>query len=225
MPHRDRFPPERDHPRDRDWDRRELREDNDFGQADYSTDYAYDPRSRTGYRAHDERDDLRDYGQADYSEDFAYDARNRTGYRRSDPEVRRVHEEGYYDGPRDLRRDYDYDDRRDVRRAYDYDDPREQRSFMDQARDFFGVSAYNERRDDRRHRHGRVIWAVINGRFDHERGLDPRDIEVIVDGTEVTLNGIVRSREEKRLAEDLADVRGVTHIQNNLRVGRRGFWR
>ena len=48
---------------------------------------------------------------------------------------------------------------------------------------------------------------------------------VIVDGPEVTLNGRVNSREEKRLAEDLADVRGVTHIQNNLRIGRRGFWR
>ena len=96
---------------------------------------------------------------------------------------------------------------------------------MDQARDFLGVNAYNDRREDSRYRRGRVIWAVINGRLDHERGLDARDIEVIVDGSEVILNGTVRSREEKRLAEDLADVRGVTHIQNNLRVGRRGFWR
>ena len=54
---------------------------------------------------------------------------------------------------------------------------------------------------------------------------EKHDIEVIVDGTEVTLDGEVRSRDEKRLAEGLADVRGVTHIQNNLRVGRRGVWR
>lgn len=226
MPHRDPRDHDRDHPRDRDWERREPRAD-DFGQADYSADYAYDARGRTGYRAADDREDLRDYGQADYSEDFAYDARARTGYRRSDPEARRVHEDGYYDTRDELNRSpddrYDYGARR--YRDDDYARRVEGRSFMDQARDFFGVSAYQDRRDDRRYGQGRVIWAVINGRLDHERGLDARDIEVIVDGSEVILNGTVRSREEKRLAEDLADVRGVTHIQNNLRIGRRGFWR
>lgn len=240
MPNRDRWTHDRDHPRDRDYPRdldRERREprDNDFGQADYSTDYAYDPRSRTAYRAADDREDLNDYGQADYSEDFGYDSRERTGYRRSDPEERRLHEESYYDTRDELGRGRDYGERRDVRgghrdRDLDGRDDRyegrgEGRSFMDQARDFLGVSAYNDRRDDRRYGQGRVIWAVINGRLDHERGLDARDIEVIVDGSEVILNGTVRSREEKRLAEDLADVRGVTHIQNNLRIGRRGFWR
>ena len=223
MPHRDRWSPERDYPRDR--DRRDVRPD-DFGQADYSTDYAYDPRSRTAHRTSEDRPDLDDFGQADYSEDFAYDERSRTGYRRSDPEERRLHEEDYYDTRDELNRDYRREDH-----AYGRpDEPRyregpEGRSFMDQARDFLGVSAYHDRRDGRRYRQGRVIWAVINGRLDHERGLDSRDIEVIVDGSEVILNGTVRSREEKRLAEDLADVRGVTHIQNNLRIGRRGFWR
>lgn len=236
MPHRDRWLHDRDHPRDRYDDRRELRED-DFGQADYSTDYSYDPRSRTAYRTYDDRPDLDDFGQADYSQDFAYDERSRTAYRRSDPEERRLHEEDYYDTRDELNRDYRREDHaygREARRYRDadhdgrpdrYDDGRERRSFMDQARDFLGVNAYHDRRDDRRYRQGRVIWAVINGRLDHERRLDARDVEVIVDGSEVTLNGTVRSREEKRLAEDLADVRGVSNIQNNLRIGRRGFWR
>ncbi|MFC0008345.1 BON domain-containing protein [Devosia nitrariae] len=36
---------------------------------------------------------------------------------------------------------------------------------------------------------------------------------------EVTLNGSVHSREDKRRAEDLADdVSGVRNVQNNLRV-------
>ena len=242
MPHRDRWD-DRDHPRhqdytkdDRDWyrdrDRRALRDD--YGQADYSSDYAYDPRTRTAHRTHDDRPDLDDFGQADYSEDFAYDERSRTGYRRSDPEERRLHEEDYYDTRDEIGRDYRREDHalgpHEPRRYRDDDldgrpDRYEGRSFMDQARDFLGVSAYHDRRDGRRYRQGRVVWAVINGRLDHERRLDARDIEVIVEGSEVTLNGTVRSREEKRLAEDLADVRGVTHIQNNLRIGRRGFWR
>ena len=38
-------------------------------------------------------------------------------------------------------------------------------------------------------------------------------------GGEVTLNGRVRTREDKRRAEDLVDrVSGVTHVQNNLRA-------
>ena len=173
MPHKDRWTHERDRPRERDRDRPPP--ENDFGQADYSTDYGYDPRGRTGYRT-DEADD--------------------------DYERRRYRDDDDYRG--------------------------EERSWMDQARDgmsnLFGARAYQEQREGRQYRQGRVIWAVVNGRLDHERGLDPRDIEVIVDGSEVILNGTVRSREEKRLAEDLADVRGVTHVQNNLRV-RRGWWR
>jgi len=225
MPHRDRWPPEREREFDRP-DRhverpieRPADRPDDFGQADYSADYAYDPRTRTGYRAHDDREDLNDFGQADYSEDFAYDDRSRTAYRRSDPEMRRVHEDDRYDAryvePRRDRRD-------------DYDDRGEQRSWMDQARDgvssLFAPRGPSPERRAREHGQARVTWAVITGRMDHERRLDARDIEVIVDGTEVTLNGTVRSREEKRLAEDVAEIRGITHVQNNLRIGRRGWF-
>jgi hypothetical protein len=36
----------------------------------------------------------------------------------------------------------------------------------------------------------------------------------------VTLSGTVRDRNEKRRAEDIAEsVQGVSHVQNNLRVG------
>lgn len=223
MPNRDRFGP--DH--DRDWIRgRDLeqrrrpdsnRVEEDFGQADYSNDYGYDPRSRTGYRTYDDGMDRGDYGQADFSEDYAYDERRGEPYRRSDPQARREHEG-----------DWHYADGRD--RDLRGDDRREDRSWFDQARDrvegFFGGAAGASPADRaaREHRRDRVIWAVITGRLDHERRLDPRDIEVLVQGSEVTLNGTVRSRDEKRLAEDLADVRGVSHVQNNLRI-HRGFWR
>lgn len=216
MPHRDRWDYEREREAEREMRRRDPRDDrpDDFGQADYSTDYGYDPRTRTGYRAHEDDRDRGDYGQADYGEDYAYDPRTRTAYRRGDPEERRLHEDY---GPHEYRRE-------------PYDDRREPRSWMDDARDslagMFGTRAATGpvRRDDREYRRDRMIRAVIAGRIEHERGLDPADIHISVNGSEVTLDGTVRSREEKRLAEDLADVRGVTHVQNNLRVRQHGSW-
>jgi osmotically-inducible protein OsmY len=53
-----------------------------------------------------------------------------------------------------------------------------------------------------------------------------RDVEVLVDDAEVTLNGTVRNKEDKRRIEDIADLEEVRHVQNNLRVrdgGRRWF--
>ncbi len=44
-------------------------------------------------------------------------------------------------------------------------------------------------------------------------------IHVTVASREVTLSGLVESREARRRAEDLAEaVSGVAHVQNNLRV-------
>lgn len=52
-----------------------------------------------------------------------------------------------------------------------------------------------------------------------DRDVDASDIEVSVSDSEVTLNGAVRSKREKRCAEDCADaITGVTHVQNNLRA-------
>jgi osmotically-inducible protein OsmY len=59
----------------------------------------------------------------------------------------------------------------------------------------------------------------VSDRLSDDWMVDASDIEVSVDGTEVTLNGTVPSREAKRRAEDCADsVSGITHVQNNLRV-------
>jgi hypothetical protein len=53
--------------------------------------------------------------------------------------------------------------------------------------------------------------------------LDCSDIEVSVDGGEVTLEGTVANRRSKRLAEDLADgVRGIVDVHNRLTLGGRG---
>lgn len=55
---------------------------------------------------------------------------------------------------------------------------------------------------------------------DHD--IDAREITVEVSSGEVTLSGTVRSREQKRRAEDLAErVNGVSDVANSLRVIRR----
>jgi len=59
----------------------------------------------------------------------------------------------------------------------------------------------------------------VNDRLTDDPFLDASHVEVLVEGGEVTLSGIVSSRSDKRRAEDLADnVSGVKHVQNNLRV-------
>jgi osmotically-inducible protein OsmY len=61
-------------------------------------------------------------------------------------------------------------------------------------------------------------------RLDDERRLDLRDVDVSVRDAEVTLNGTVRHKTDKRRIEDVADIDGVRHVQNNLRVRDRGHW-
>ncbi len=193
--------------RDRRWGT-DPRNRDDFGQADYSSDYAYDARNRTGYRAdEDVRNEGADYGQADYTTDWAYDPERRQAYRRDEgysdrreqPRSWRERTAGLFGGRRDdeVRRD---DDRRDqAERRYEA-----------------------ERRDRRRRGSSdRVLWAVIMERLEDDRRLDLRDVDVIVEDGEVILNGTVRRKEDKRRIEDIADIDGVRNVQNNLRLRER----
>src|SRR5437879_5715143 len=148
-----------------DWQDREderrraaMRGRDDYGQADYSSDYGYDPHRRSGYRA---EEDLRprtdDFGQADYTTDYGYDTERGRAYRR-----------------------YSEDDRDYARRTDegDYRPAGQPRSWMDRAGDFFSPGGRPRVDDTRavRRRRGpsdRVPWAVIAERLDDERGLDP----------------------------------------------------
>lgn len=215
---------------DRPDDRRDPADREDFGQADYSRDYAYDADRRAGVRAEDEdrRDD--DYGQADYSTDFAYDADRGRGYRRFSEEDRR-REGAEADLIYGRRMDQGSYRRGEPPRGYspDRDDrgPGERgRSWTDRAGAFFTGREEGARTRRRRGPSDRVIWAVIVERLEDERGLDLRDVEVLVEDAEVTLNGTVRRKDDKRRIEDIADLHEVRHVQNNLRVresGRRWF--
>jgi CBS domain-containing protein len=70
-----------------------------------------------------------------------------------------------------------------------------------------------QRSDDR-------IREDVNERLTDDVRVDASEIEVSVQNREVTLAGTVRDRNERRWAEDIAEaVSGVTHVQNNLRVG------
>ncbi|MGK9170958.1 BON domain-containing protein [Inquilinus limosus] len=56
-------------------------------------------------------------------------------------------------------------------------------------------------------------------RLTDDPAVDASEIEVTVSNSEVTLTGMVNSRDQRRRAEDCAEqVSGVDHVQNNLRV-------
>src|SRR5689334_8686159 len=116
--------------RDRDDMRRRERARDDFGLADYSDDYVYDPDRRAGYRAEEEyRASLEDYGQADYARDPAYDPDGRRAYRRraeADREYGRRMDEG------------------------DYRERGEPRSWLDRAEEFFTGHPHRDRDRDLR---------------------------------------------------------------------------
>jgi hypothetical protein len=215
---------ERDLP-DRHEDRRyETPPRDDFGQADFSSSYAYDPDRRAGFRvAEESAQGADDYGQADYSPDFVFDPDRGRAYRRCAGEAGPV-------DPEDPERIYgrrmaigEY--RRGERPSFDggrgLGEP--SRSWAERAGAFFtGREGPEPRR--RRGPSDRVLWTVIVERLENERGLDLHDVEVLVDDSEVTLNGTVRRKEERRRIEDVADLEGVRHVQNNLRVRERRWF-
>ncbi|HEY8580812.1 MAG TPA: BON domain-containing protein [Beijerinckiaceae bacterium] len=110
---------------------------------------------------------------------------------------------------------------------------RHERGFWDRASDevssWFGDEEAERRREmDRQHagrgprnytRSDDRIREDACDRLTEDASVDASDVEVIVKDREVTLNGFVGRREEKRRAEDCVErIPGVTHVQNNLRV-------
>lgn len=67
------------------------------------------------------------------------------------------------------------------------------------------------------------IWEDVCEHLTHAASVDASDIEVRVQRGEVTLEGSVATRREKRAAEDIAElVAGVVDVHNRLRLARRG---
>ena len=80
-------------------------------------------------------------------------------------------------------------------------------------RGYRGKGPANYTRSDER------IRDDANDRLTDDWHIDASRVEVTVDKGEITLNGTVPSRDQKRHAEDcVEDISGVHHVQNNLRV-------
>nr|WP_207785988.1 BON domain-containing protein [Altererythrobacter segetis] len=86
-------------------------------------------------------------------------------------------------------------------------------------RDHSGRGPTNYTRSDDR------IREDVNDNLTDDWGVDASNITVAVNNGEVTLDGTVSTRLQKRRAEDCAeDVSGVKHVQNNLRVQEQSTW-
>jgi len=81
--------------------------------------------------------------------------------------------------------------------------------------DYRGLGPRGYQRSDAR------VFEDICDRLTVDPRIDASDIEVDVKGAEVTLRGSVRSREEKRYAEDVVEqVMGVREVNNHLKISR-----
>jgi osmotically-inducible protein OsmY len=207
-----------------------------YGRTDSGADYG---SAATGYRqpgdygrvgGHDFGGATGDYGASGYSS------------RTADYGDKR-----YFDhGDRDRSYDYAYrDPRREQGRdaAYRAGAPRpshhEDRTWFDRTRD--EVSAWMGDHDaQHRREHDAVtrgehrgrgpkgyrrsderIREDVSDRLTDDSWLDAQSIEVAVKDGDVTLTGMVRSREDKKRAEALAEsVSGVDNVQNSLRLAR-----
>ena len=154
----------------------------------------------------DETDEQRAYRRQNYRDRERYDtrySRGRGGYDRDfeDRGRGRGDDRGFFERVSDEVSSWfgpDEDDRGDHRE-----------------RSFRGRGPRNYTRSDDR------IREDINDRLTYDFSIDASDIEVEVNGGEVVLTGNVRSRYEKRLAEDIAeDINGVSNVENRIRVNR-----
>jgi osmotically-inducible protein OsmY len=130
-----------------------------------------------------------------------------------------------------------YDERRygaAPRIMYGDEADRDERGFLDRASDevasWFGDEEAARRREiDHRGRgpagYTRSDERILEDACDvltEDWRVDARQIQVTVESGELTLDGTVSSRNQKRRAEDcVEDISGVRHVQNNLRVEER----
>lgn len=199
--------------------RRENFETDDYGSS------SFDRGRNFGGQRDFERD--RTFRETDYDRNYGFDSG------RNDRERRYEYgNEGFYGGYSGRRGNFDRDHDRSSGRYYtdrgreSNRREREDRGWFEKAADevaswfgsdeqegFRGKGTKNYQRSDDR------ISEDVNDRLSDDYYLDASDIEVKVKDKEVTLSGTIRSKYDKRRAEDIADsVSGVEHVQNNLRV-------
>jgi osmotically-inducible protein OsmY len=66
------------------------------------------------------------------------------------------------------------------------------------------------------------IYEDVCDRLTSDSFVDATDVDVRITGGEIALEGAVRTRDQKRRAEDVtASVRGVRDVHNRLRIAER----
>jgi hypothetical protein len=220
--------------RDRDWDRSR--------RSEFEPSYAQDERQRAlagQYGNYSDRNRHlgegrnRGYGESSYGSDW-----NRGSTLQGYPQPQRDwgdrgysqgnYERGYYGERNFAQRDWGnraYGEAGDRDRGYGYQQQGRDESWGQQLRDaghqvaqkvkrvFRGPKGY-KRSDER-------IREDVSDRLAQQDHLDPSEIEVSVSNGEVTLTGTVENRNEKFLAEEIADdVSGVNDVHNQLRIRR-----
>lgn len=220
----DRWNPEREYERRQRMERRDWRERNDPDYEGQGFDpYADEFDREGGY--YDRRPEYSPYNAANlgvpgalgmggryYTGGGFFGSRGRQGM---DPSYRG--NRGYADrfrGQRDRDEDRGFWDKAsDEVQSWMGDEDAERRRRMDREAHHRGRGPRGYTRSDER------ISEDVHDRLTDDWVLDASDVEVAVSSGEVTLNGTVRSRQDKRRAEDIVDdISGVTHVQNNLRV-------
>lgn len=153
--------------------------------------YSYEPGRNRVNQAYGDR----------YGSDYGHGAENRFGSK----------SESRFRGSNDYGRRRGFMERAgDEVASWFGDEEAEQRRVMDEHR---GKGPKGYQRSDAR------IEEDVNDRLSDDPVLDASNITVTIKNAEVTLDGFVFSRWDKRRAEDLVDdVSGVRHVQNNLRV-------
>ena len=162
-----------------------------YGEGNYGSD-----NNRSNYNSdYGDNNRSQDYGRFNQSQDYG---RNR----------------GY--GNNDNRNDRNWWNRtKDEMSSWFGDDDAQRRRERDQQDTHRGKGPKDYKRSEER------IREDINDRLSDAWDVDASEIEVKVDGSEITLSGQVTSKNEKRRAEDIAEqVSGVSSVQNNLRVGK-----
>ena len=200
-----------------DYDSRSGRSDYDSrsGRSDYD--------SRSGRSDYDSRYGRSGYGSARsdadrYSDDYqtaGFGARTyQSGYDRSGDDRDRYYSRSRRYSRDAFRSDSDYGSRFGRSASYDRDAFGTDTNRYDGPHSGVGPSGYSRSQDR--------IEEDVNERLTHHGMLDATNIRVSVDDDgDVTLEGTVGSRREKRLADDVAEsVRGVDDVHNRLRVQR-----
>jgi len=194
----------------------------EYGRGDYGRSYGareYGPdlntgRSRQyggsggGYGYYGSASEVPRYGQGNYGGGFGtytsdYERNYGSGSREAHGQQRR--EQGYGNRERDW-----WDRATDEVSSWFGDEDAERRRRMDRHR---GRGPKNYTRSDER------IREDVSDQLTDDPLIDASDIDVSVSNQEVTLSGTVASRNERRLAEEVAEqASGVKYVQNNLRV-------